>query len=450
MHLLRSYVNKLSISAPILLSGFAIFVAGTTFFFVKQAGYPVCCDAKDYFEMAIWLRGNGIEAVGTYDYIRTFGYTWFLTGVLRLSSFLVLPWYLVLVWLQAGLYFIAVIFLSAVIGRQAPKVSSAIYLALCSNFFVWPFFSVLLTDSLALSLCLLAITGLIWVETTRAANGSFFVGVIIFLILFLSSSATIIRPASLWVLVLAVLMIIRWIVLKKITATLGIFTAITGTLPLFIQASLNYWKFKSLTFLPSMDLGKIQSELGLQEIKFSTFLNGPGVFTIRYKATKLFPSLEGESGFIGWAISHPFDAIHFLYMKIIAAFDFDFVVPYPETNPNGSTITASIAIAIFSLGLVGIIYQLTSGKLENFGPRWLPAGIVFLNLALVIQARVETRYSLVMLTFLIVICVVFVNYLITCSSIRLRIITLTATIIIWASSMLTTQIIHSQAVIVGG
>ena len=450
MHLLRGFVNRLSISAPILLLGFAIFLAGTTFFFIKQAGDPACCDAKDYFEMATWLRANGIEAVGTYDYIRTFGYTWFLTGVLRLGSLLVMPWYLVLVWLQAGVYFAAVLLLSVTVGSKTPKLSSAIYLALCCNFFVWPYLSVLLTDSLALSLCLLTITGIIWVETRPIPTSKTFVFAIIFLIIFLSSAATIIRPASLWVLVLSAVMFVIWAVKKKFSLTLGIFAAITGALPLFIQTSLNYWKFKTVSFLPSMDLGKIQSELGLQEIKFSTFLNGPGVFTIRYRATELFPSLKGETGFLSWSVSHPAEAIQFLYLKLIAAFDFDFVVPYPETNPNGSTVTASIAIAIFAAGLVGIFFHLSTGKLDNLGPRWLPVSIILLNLAVVVQARVETRYSLVMLTFFIVVCAVFVNYLITISNSRVRIISFVAIFIIWTTSLLATQVIHSQAVIVGG
>jgi hypothetical protein len=87
--------------------------------------------------------------------------------------------------------------------------------------------------------------------------------------------------------------------------------------------------------------------------------------------------------------------------KFVGAFDFDYLVPYPNTGYGLSWLTTTISFLILLTSLFVIIrHTLGLSKSSALGPRWFPATILIAWGALNLITALELRFTLPILTYL--------------------------------------------------
>jgi hypothetical protein len=357
------------------------FLLSSAFLIVQAQPNTLVFDAEWYFSLA-QTGGATLQA----DPSRTWGYPWFLGITLGFADFLgASP--IVLTWLaQTAIYIASSAFLARSFkSQQYCDISFAV---LMINVLVAPYHSVLLTDSLSTSLALLVIGACLRLSSSNTLATT--------LVLCLGFSfAVAVRPSSVW---LAPLVVFYFLFVffkdrKSLIPRLGVLSF--GLIPLIVQSFLNMKSFSRMTPLPTGGLGGSQIGWGIENFKYATTIQ-PELGGIFYRTTSLLGQPGSEATF-GWYFSNPFLGIQLLLIKLVSAFDWDYLVPY-ITDPESSSFLGLGAISLLVFGLFFSVLNFASKGLD-VQLKLVPI-IVFLGWAAVIlPSSIELRFVIPMALF---------------------------------------------------
>lgn len=372
-------------------------------FFIYQQKHPPCCDAYSYLSIAESI--NSIGLIESQVPLRTFAYPLILAGIAKISALSKMDYFYLIFLFQYSIYIIAVKIAHDFFIKNiaSDRVKATLFAVLSINIFAIPYFSVSLTDSLYLALCIIIITNICKLSISSNPQYS-----LIFITFLLTACAIVIRPAAVWLVLPLSLYTLTDLYFKKINAIKLLIVMAISSFPLFIQIGINYSKFGAFTFLPATDLGGSQVTWGIQYIKYATWLGG-GTQQNFYPASELInvPINKTELN-IGWYLFNPVDGIKLLTVKFIGAFDFDYLVPYPYQKNSNFWIPSFISFFIMFFGTCGVIYHAITNSIISLGYRFLPA-IIFCSWGSVtLVSALELRFTLPILIYFIIISVLFI------------------------------------------
>ncbi|MFN7709731.1 MAG: hypothetical protein ACK5O7_02045 [Holosporales bacterium] len=338
---------------------------------------------------------------------RTFAYPWVLSFLIGLANLTRLPEAFIIFFFQTTSYFLTSAWVAKQLLWHSRKLSAFVYLALCSNVFIMPYLGITLTDAIYTSLVLGATAILSRAQYYPKEQGKntfshYFTPLILF------TTALVIRPASVWL----SLPIAVWILfssferkhLNKLT-----FATLVASIPLLIQITINTLAFKTVTFFPASNLGSAQLVWGIENIKYATWL-GNGAPQNNYFSKNLV-NIVGAGDPIKWYISHPFQGIKLIFVKLFAAFDWDYLMPYPRKIPKFKWIPSIISFSVLFWGLTGVLLNAFKNCLPVLGLRYMPLLIFASWSAVTLSSALELRFTLPMIGYFIISGTAAIHYL---------------------------------------
>ena len=424
-------------------AGMLILTITSIYFFFVQVNIAPCCDQTDYLALANNIHNEGI--VSAQNVLRTFGYPWFLSILIKISVLINMPLILILFIAQAIIYLLVIIRIRNIVYIHSPTIADVIFFVFCLNIFVAPYFANYLTDSIYLSLCLLVLINITKYFIEGIANNS-----LLFWTAAAFSTNIIIRPAAIWLLFPMLLFLLHLFITKRKESFSIFFFILLGLTPLFIQTYLNFTKYGALSFLPIQDLGAAQLKWGIENIKYSTWLGGgnPQNFYPSSKIITLPTNIDAYT--ISWYFSNFTDGLTLLSLKFIGAFDFDFLVPFPKEIPSLYWIPSIFSYVIMWLGIFGIIFHLTTGRLFFLGHRLLPITILLSWGSVTLLTALELRFTLPLISYLMYVSVIYFFEMVKEGNKKYLYITIGGLSILIPSSCLLASIIRDQSHIYAG
>jgi hypothetical protein len=378
-------------------------------YFIEQSLRLTCCDAQHYLEVAAAYSASGIDGVP--EGLRTFAYPWILSTIQRVSSFVNLPFKLSVFFAQLVIYFCAVLSISNYLRQTSARLRSGVYLLLCFNIFLIPYIGLSLTDAIYTSITLWVLLLAIRISLPATGDGAAprSASRLVFGCAFLVSLAIVIRPAAIWLvgplLYCLFTLTVRWGP-RHIPKLMALVLA--AATPLCIQIFLNVIHFREVSFLPIVDLGQSQIVWGIENIKYGTWLGGGS--PQNYYSSAALIDLSGDYSSAAWYFSNPMDACRLAIFKLVGAFDFDFLVPYPVELPTFRWAPTLLSASIAWFGLCGVVYHLLTARVRCLGSRFLPAVFLASWAAVTLPSAIELRFSLPMMSFFSLTAAAFIHF----------------------------------------
>jgi hypothetical protein len=344
-------------------------------------------DAEQYLQLA----QSGAATLQA-DPVRTWGYPWFL-GIIDGFAEFIGSSPIILAWLaQTAIYILCSVFFAKSLKRGVH--TNLAFAVLMLNVLVAPYHSVLLTDSLSTSLALLVIgVGLrVGSSNTLATTLAITLGF---------SFAVAVRPASIWLAPIVIFYFLFIFFRDRRSLVPSLAVSSVGIIPLLVQSFLNMKSFSQITPLPAGDLGASQIAWGITNFKYATTIH-PVPARLYYPTSSFIGPFDSYD--VGWYFDNPVLALQVLFMKLVSAFDWDYIVVY-NVNPGYPSLVGLAVIALLVFGILFSVLNLTA-KGEAVGPKALPV-IVFLGwAAVVLPSAIELRFVLPMAAFFAVTVVI--------------------------------------------
>jgi hypothetical protein len=396
-----SYLKAAEFNISVILM-----LIGVTYFSFRQAVDKACCDASIYYAYGESLISNSLLIAPTASQpsdLRTFVYPITLSFLIRVADFLSLEPRILITIFQSSIYFISCRFLASTFLVHSKKTAKYVWLVLTLNVFVWPYLSVTLTDSLYVSLFLLFLALMLRIENDVYYSSKITLGNLFFFVLVFSVSLEL-RPATIWLLPVLLYYLLKVLRLKSSLSSSKFLVVMLGFIPSYYQIYINLYLFNKFTPLPVVDLGAMQIDWGIKYLKYITWLGGGSPQGI-YTSENLIGNVSDNQTY-GWYIENPVLGIKLIFVKLVGAFDFDFLVPYPTGNPWYSGLAGFLSLSIFVLG-AGIAIRLTFSRIHAGSifviPRLLPISLFLSWSAVNIFSAVELRFTLPILTLFMII-----------------------------------------------
>jgi hypothetical protein len=394
------------ISLPQLLLGFSLLTGLGVTFFVEQTRFPPCCDADYYLELAQHYLTAGVF---TKEPLRTFVYPLGLSVLLRIGNAISVPVIVLVFSAQMFIHYLAIFALVRVIAAYSSRLAVVLYMIFCTNIFVIPYAGVTLTDSLYTSLALLIFAWMLKMDVSIFAAKPIrpawiFSGV------FLLSLSVVTRPAAIWLAVPVLYVLALHIARTEVRVHTLVLSLIVGAVPLYVQMTINAVNYQVVTPFPVADLQKQQVEGGIQNIKYGTWMGG-GIPNNSYASKGLIEIDASEPLDPDWYFRNPVQASKLVALKLVGAFDFDYLVPYPYRHPKWKWLPSLISFSILWMGIFGMVLHLCTGKLTVLGSRPTPI-IIFISWGVVtLVSALELRFTLPLLCYLIIVSGALIKYL---------------------------------------
>ncbi|MBJ6978017.1 hypothetical protein [Luteimonas sp. MC1895] len=388
------------IVAAVVLLALAI----ASVFYLEVHAHPVCHDARAYWRIAGVYGEGGIFAGHHAANMRTWLYPAMLMLVLQLSATLALGAAPLLFVLQFILHLGSCALLGArvFVGRPAPAL--LLFALLACNPFVLPYVGVSLTDGAALACFNVWLAAMVsgarpgryrwaWIALAGAMAGA----------------ACAIRPAYVYLVLLTPL--VAFAARRGWREGLGavVLALLMPFLALGPQVAINQLHFDRATPLPVGDLRAGQIIWGITNLKYGTSPvpeDDPRMFYPNPLATGTAGDVDG----LGWYLRHPARGAGTLALKLVGAFDFDFLPAYVrDRDPPLQWLFRLLSIGLLLAGLSGMWLYLRWTRLAQatrLGPRWMPALVFTAWAAVTLPSAVELRFTLPMLPLLLALAVV--------------------------------------------
>lgn len=383
------------------------------FFYLYSLTHPVCCDANYYLSLAKDINLNGIESFN--DQVRTWGYPWFLSIVVEISSFINVPLHFSIFFIQLVLYYLAILYCYNSLVRINGNVAITSYIFLCFNVFAIPYSVLTLTDSVYLTL-ILVFYAQMFCLLHQLEKTDIDVSKLLAWMSFVVCVNIVIRPASAWMLVPLFCLISYAAIRRQIHFLQFSCMSVLAVSPLIIQMAINTIHYGKYTFLPVIELGELQIKWGIQNIKYGTWLGG-GAPENYYPSTALIDNSQSDLGLI-WYLYNFFDGIKLLFVKFIGAFDFDYLVPYVYSKPYVPYLPSIMAFAFLWIGLLFTVCNLMSNRLGNL--RFIPLIILVSWGAVSLSSALELRFTLPILLYFMITAPLFYEYFYKSASSRAK------------------------------
>ena len=177
-----------------------------------------------------------------------------------------------------------------------------------------------------------------------------------------------------------------------------------GALPVIFQSLIQWFKYGQFTPLPVSDLGAKQIIWGIQNVKYATW-HGKGDSPRNYYSSEKLIGVANPEG-LSWYWENPIPALNLILHKLVGAFDFDFLVPYPDSSFGLSWLFSSISFLTLIVGGLACVIHVFR-PMAGLGPRWLPSLIVLSWGSIALLSALELRFTLPILAYLGILQVIF-------------------------------------------
>jgi hypothetical protein len=324
-------------------------------FYWRTVLYPSDFDAAEYLAIATDMARSGVLGDYRGSRLRTYGYPLFLLGNRELAGMLRLPWTYVVFVSQLALHLGAAALLRYAIAPISARVARIALIAVAANPFALIYTAETLTESLSLSLVLLA--GAAYVATWRAgptrlvaiALGSLALG-----------AAAIVRPANVFALPAWLVALValagwqRWRAASAAAAAAAVLAFVA--LPMLPQLANNVRHHDKWTPLIASPLARHQQVWGIENIKYATALPpvpNPSVFYLNPFAEGRAPDPERP---LAWYRRHPVPGVATLALHTFNMLDPDLVFTYARNldpwyrRPLAVLTHGAIALALVAVG----------------------------------------------------------------------------------------------------
>ncbi len=382
----------------VFIGGLLPLLLGSYYFFRDLMVHRPGWDAAVYVMIAEKYNQYGMQNV--HEPLRTYGYPWLLSVVLSLADLLHLPMSWLIFLGQIVIYLAAVALLCRSLKSLSRGLSCVVYLVLCCNFFVFPYFPVTLTESVFISIFLAVIGTIIRVESDIAQSQSI-PQRWLFLLSFLPSLGLVVRPAAIMLLIPVLWCYGRLLWHGKYRWREMALAVVAGVSPLGVQLALNVAHFNVVSILPVQDLGGMQIRWGIENIKFAA-LWGTKITRIYYQSAGLVDVNNVQLG-IAWYFTYPVQGLSLIMMKAVAAFDFEWLVPYPYTKPSSPWALSLVSFTVLWFGAFGVVLHGITNRLPVLGSRYMPIVICAGWASVSLVSALELRFTLPILSYLLVV-----------------------------------------------
>ncbi|RZA07643.1 MAG: hypothetical protein EOO68_03135 [Moraxellaceae bacterium] len=388
----------------LLIVATLLMAAITYYFYLYQHTYPPCCDAVSYLGIAASIDNKGF--LESQVPLRTFAYPLLLISLAKISALSTIKYSFLMLTFQFIFYMVAILNALSFFGASLKSTSARIILLLvmCTNIYLAPYIALALTDSIYVSLCLIVITNICKLFSKNDVNYR-----LICITVFLALLAIVIRPTAVWLVAPLVFYVMMLIFSKRISYFSLIGALAVAALPLFIQIWINSVRFGAFTFFPATDLGSAQIDWGINNIKYATWM-GNGASQNYYPSSKLITVVnEGAKFTIDWYFNNILDGMKLVAVKLVGAFDFDYLLPYPYFKHKNFWLPSIFSFAIMFFGICGIIYHAITNNIQALGNRLLPL-IIFISWgAVTLVSALELRFTLPILSYFMIVSILYLN-----------------------------------------
>lgn len=382
--------DGMKLDRTVLVLGVVLLYALSLYFYDYQSAYVSFYDAANYRDLAELILRSGLDSFNSES--RTFGYPWLLSLVIGSAAAFGLPAGLAICLVQTSLYCVVAVVVAERLALGA-RLRGALYLALCGNILLIPYFGITLTDGVFTTIALLVLT----LMTTAAPRTAPFLTVAT--ILLLTGFAVVIRPAALWLAVPVAIWV--WLGVTRESWRRFLPALAFGLVPLAVQIRLNLIHSGVFSFLPTLDIGRLQLKWGIKALKYATVI---GPFSPQdFYRTPPSINVSGAKDGLGWYVAHPFDAAMLLEIKFFGAFDWEYLLPYPKEPTPLSWVLSLVTYSLVYWGLVGAVLHAATGRVPALGSRFLPAAAVLAWAAFTLPTAIEQRFTLPILVYLLVV-----------------------------------------------
>jgi hypothetical protein len=349
-------------------------------------------DSGRYQEIATAITGGGGPFKIPGDQWRGFFYPTILAITQLIGSSIGIPPQLAVFILQLGVYIVVCLYiLREMRSFASEKMVFRAHIVLGANLFVSPYFSLTLTDSLYTSMAL-AMIFWAWTKLNESTKPKIWPGVLFF------SLAVAIRPAAMWLLFPLLIAVVVLLYRGKIPLIREAILSVIALAPLAFQSAVNFRNFGVFSPLPVADLGGSQVKWGVENVKYATW-TGPGSAANFYPSSSFIGPYDGSGVF--WYLQNPIEAMRLIFTKLVGAFDFDYLVPYPNQAYELSWITSSLSFMVLLTSILVLIrHSMGLGVFSGLGPRWFPITVFISWAALTLLSALELRFTLPILIYL--------------------------------------------------
>jgi hypothetical protein len=376
------------------------FLVGMTFFFIQWKN--VCCDAIQYVEFAGSYFDSGFFTAITGSDRRTIGYISLLALLKLITGGLTgVDFDFVAFVLQWAFYNWAALQLARELSLKTGYNFKIFFLILISNVVFIPYLNLTLTEAVYITLF---VWWLFFISKSNILFSSKPLKLHSFILASLTAGfALIVRPAALWI-VVAQAMLIGFLLfrteLKQNRWVKGIVLSVAASVTCLLffpllQAFHNLIVFDHFTALPHFNLAQYQYSLGVENIKYDTFISASGRgYGVFYK--NIF--FDGGLAELSWYFGNPVAAIKTFGLKLIALFDFQYLFPYiVNQDPWHGILTRLYGATALFFGITGMLFF--QRKTKNIFLSFAVLTLFILWLGTAVLSTVEVRFGLPMVTY---------------------------------------------------
>ena len=380
---------------------FAVIVAHA--FLVHEWLYPSAWDATQYLHMGREIAERGMfSKIQGYE-MRPWGYPVLLSLVLRAADATGVSFVALLFELQLLAYVTVAYYLRSALVPASPVAARIAFCGLLVNFYVLIYMPESLTESVSLTLLVLAAG--FWVTlwrrglaVTPLVAGGLTIGF-----------ALMVRPANLfmvavWLFGIAVVALRQRPGALRAAIYAGMMLVFLA-LPITPQIRNNIVHFGEATPLVTFDIGQMQQIFGIVNLKYATAMPPVPEPAVHYKNPLYDGSDLTKGSALAWYVAHPLAGVATIALHTFNLVDQDLLFTYSrDLTPWYRVPLGIVNHAVVALGIVGLV--LLGQRVRNAKEaRWRDAYVVLLalmvtNWAVYVWTAVEMRFGSVLLLVL--------------------------------------------------
>ena len=382
---------------------FAFAVLAALGFLGHELYFPSQYDAVQYQDTAHAFATNGLFAPFPAARLRTYGYPYLLSLVIRGAGTLGVPFPIAVFVLQIAFYVAACLFFRKALMRVSAPAGRIAFVGMMANYYVLIYTPQTLTESVSISLLVLA--GGCWLEATRKGAspvplvvGSLAVGF-----------AVMVRPANVFMVVAWLVGILVWWRRARPPAArafvAGACVVAALALPALPQLANNVRHFGEWTPLVVDDLGKMQQVWGIHALKYATGVKPVSVAPIYYNNPLVVGTTVDTESPWRWYLEYPERGALTLALHTFNLLDQDLLFTYSrDLDPWYRLPLGVVNHAVVGMGLIGLLIMIRRAFVLG-PPEWRDATTVLLvlvaaNWAVYAWTAVEMRFGSVLLLVL--------------------------------------------------
>jgi hypothetical protein len=373
-------------------------------FYWRAALQPPAWDAKSYLEIAAEIAGKGLFTRFAYSDLRTYGYPWLLSGLLRLARATGAQSGLLIFEAQLALHLGAALFARRALTGRALGLSSGlarlVFAALTLNVFVLSYTAEILSESVSLSLITLGAA--FWLRLLQIQPGREW-WINLFLGSLVAGFSVMVRPANVfflaaWIVAVAALFVTRRVSIRRALPAAAVLIAGLA-LPMLPQLANNINHYGRATPLPAAPLATSQQAWGIRSQKYATALPPAGP-AVHYANPLSAGTAVDEDRPLAWYREHPAAGMATLALHAFNMLDQDLLFTYSRDLdpwyrlPVGILNHALIALAL--AGFVLLVRRRKQGRDVGLAALVLLAYAAF-HIAVHAPTLVEMRFGLPLL-----------------------------------------------------